>query len=79
MKVKLKLMRVGMNMEGATIVKWLKQPGERFAEGDGLYEFETEKVAQEVQATGAGQMLEIMVPEGEEAAVGDTVCVVEVD
>lgn len=79
MKVKLKLARIGMNMEEATIVKWLRQPGESFVEGDGLYEMETEKVTQEVQATGSGRMLEILVPEGEDAAVGDTVCIVETD
>lgn len=78
MKIRLKLARVGMNMEEATIVAWLKQPGESFNEGDGLYEMETEKVTQEVQATAAGRMLEIIVPAGNEAAVGDTVCVVEV-
>lgn len=79
MKIRLKLARVGMNMEEATIVAWLKQPGESFEAGDGLYEMETEKVTQEVEATAPGRMLEILVPAGEDAAVGDAVCVVEVD
>ena len=42
----LKLARVGMNMEEATIVKWHKQPGESFKRGEILYEIETEKVDQ---------------------------------
>lgn len=53
MKVTLKLSRVGMTMEEATIVRWAVQPGEQFAEGDTLYEIETEKVTQEVEAPGA--------------------------
>ena len=79
MKVNLKLTRIGMNMQDATIVKWHKQPGEAFAEGDAFYEIETEKVTQEVEAVGAGTLTEIRVPEGEVAEVGDVVCVVEVD
>ncbi len=79
MKIKLKLIRVGMNMSEATIVEWHKQPGEAFQEGDALYAIETEKVTQDVQATGAGTMLEIIVPAGSDAQVGDAVCVVEVE
>lgn len=77
MKVKLKLPRYGMNMEEATIVKWYKQPGDPIREGDNLYEMETEKVTQVVEATGDGTMLEILVLENEIAEVGQAVCVVE--
>ncbi|MCC6947631.1 MAG: lipoyl domain-containing protein [Bradyrhizobiaceae bacterium] len=79
MRSSLKLARIGMNMEEATIVKWHKRPGERFAPGEPLYEFETEKVTQEVDATAPGQLLEISVPEGEVAQVGQVVCVVDVE
>ncbi|MCP5145120.1 MAG: acyltransferase [Gammaproteobacteria bacterium] len=77
MKVSMKLARVGMNMQEATISKWLKQPGEAFKKGEGLYEIETEKVTQEVEATGDGTMLEIKVEAGEDAEVGDVVCIVD--
>ena len=77
MKVKLKLPRYGMNMEEATIVKWHKQPGDPFKEGEALYEIETEKVTQVIEATGNGTMVEILVPEDEIAEVGQAVCVVE--
>ncbi len=79
MKVKLKLAQVGMNMETATIVAWHKQPGESFSKGDSLYEIETEKVAQEVEAPGDGSLLEILVAEDEDADVGQEVCVVEME
>lgn len=77
MRIKLKLPRFGMNMEEATIVKWLKQPGEAIAEGEGLYEIETEKVAQVVEAPGNGRMVEILVPQDGIAQVGEAVCIVE--
>ena len=50
MKLNLKLVRIGMNMEDATIVKWHKDLGERFAAGEAIYEIETEKG--EVAAVG---------------------------
>lgn len=79
MKLNLKLVRIGMNMEDATIVKWHKSLGERFETGEAIYEIETEKVTQEVEATQAGTLSEIRVPEGEVAMVGDVICVVELD
>lgn len=77
MKVQLKLARVGMNMEEASIVQWFKKPGEPFNAGEILYVIETEKVSQEIEAPCAGSMIEIRVPEGEVAQVGDVVCVVD--
>ena len=77
MKARLKLARVGMNMEEGTIVKWHKAPGETFVQGEILYEVETEKVTNEVEAPGDGTLHEILVGEGEVAAVGQDVCVVE--
>ena len=79
MKVNLKLSRVGMNMQEATLVKWNKQVGEEFSKGETLYEIETEKVTQEVEAPGEGKMLEILVAEENEAQVGEVVCIVEMN
>jgi len=77
MKMHLKLARVGMNMEEATIVRWHKKPGEAFAAGEVLYDIETEKVTMGVEAPGFGRLVEISVGEGQTASVGQTVCVVE--
>ena len=79
MRIQLKLSRVGMNMQEATIVKWHKQRGAAFKTGEALYEIETEKVTQEVQAPGDGTLLEIMVPEGAVATVGSPVCSVDIE
>jgi pyruvate/2-oxoglutarate dehydrogenase complex dihydrolipoamide acyltransferase (E2) component len=79
MKINLKLARVGMNMQEATIAKWHKQPGDRFRSGEMLYDIETEKVTQEVEATGDGVLLEILVAAGEDAEVGQAVCAVDME
>ncbi|SEJ99054.1 Biotin-requiring enzyme [Sphingobium sp. AP50] len=79
MRLRLKLNRVGMNMSEATIVEWLKQPGDIFADGDALYAIETEKVTQDVTATASGTLIEILVPAGNDAKVGDPICIVDVE
>ncbi len=56
---------------------WHKAPGESFKAGEILYEVETEKVNNEVEAPGDGTLLEILVEEGDVAEVGQDVCVVE--
>lgn len=79
MKIKLKLNRVGMNMSEATIVSWFKKAGESFKTGDAIYAIETEKVTQDVEATANGTLVEILVPEGEDAEVGDPICIVDIE
>ena len=66
-----KLPRLGQGMESGTVVKWLKTEGDAVAKGDLLYELDTEKVTQEVEAEVAGVLLKIAVPQGE-VAVGTT-------
>jgi pyruvate/2-oxoglutarate dehydrogenase complex dihydrolipoamide acyltransferase (E2) component len=79
MRINLKLSRVGMNMQEATIAKWHKKPGETFKAGEALYDIETEKVTQEVTAPNDGTLIEVFVPAGEIAAVGAPVCSVDVN
>src|SRR5439155_10064012 len=59
-------------MEAGTVVKWRKSEGDRVEKGEPLYELDTEKVTQEVEAEASGVLLKIAAPEGEELAVGTT-------
>jgi pyruvate/2-oxoglutarate dehydrogenase complex dihydrolipoamide acyltransferase (E2) component len=77
MKVSLKLPLFGMNMEQATIVKWHKRAGDRFAKGESLYEVETEKVTSEVEAPCDGLLIEVVAQEEQTVNVGDIVCHIE--
>jgi pyruvate dehydrogenase E2 component (dihydrolipoamide acetyltransferase) len=67
-----KLPRLGQGMESGTIVKWLKAEGDAVAKGDALYELDTDKVTQEVEAEANGVLLKIAVSAGE-VQVGGTI------
>ena len=54
----------GMEMQDATIVRWLKQEGEPIREGEPLVELETAKIATELESTASGVVAHILVPEG---------------
>ena len=77
MRVTVKLPRLGMQMEEATVVRFCVQPGEPFHAGDPLYEVETEKTTNEIEATADGVMVEFLVEEGDDVDVGSPVCIVE--
>jgi pyruvate dehydrogenase E2 component (dihydrolipoamide acetyltransferase) len=70
-----KLPRLGQGMESGTIVKWLKHEGDSVEKGEPLYELDTDKVTQEVEADFSGVLLRIAVNEGE-VPVGDTIAVI---
>jgi pyruvate dehydrogenase E2 component (dihydrolipoamide acetyltransferase) len=59
-------------MEAGTIVKWLKSEGDKVEKGEPLYELDTDKVTQEVEAEASGVLLRIAVAEGE-VPVGQTI------
>ena len=63
-------------MEAATIIAWLKKEGESFVAGDVIYDMETEKAAQEVEAKLPGTMARIVVQEGIRVLVGTLLAVV---
>ena len=66
------LPRLGQGMESGTIVKWLKSEGDHVEKGEPLFELDTDKVTQEVEAEASGVLLRIAVAEGE-VPVGETV------
>jgi len=75
MATEIKLPRLGQGMESGTIVKWLKSEGEKVEKGEPLYELDTDKVTQEVEADASGVLLKIAVAEGE-VPVGKTIAVI---
>lgn len=69
------LPRLGQGMESGTIVRWLKREGDAVSRGEPLYELDTDKVTQEVEAEVDGVLLQILVASGE-VDVGATIAVV---
>ncbi len=72
MATEVKLPRLGQGMESGTIVKWLKGEGEAVKKREPLYELDTDKVTQEVEAEADGVLLKILVDSGE-VDVGSTI------
>jgi pyruvate dehydrogenase E2 component (dihydrolipoamide acetyltransferase) len=75
MATEVKLPRLGQGMESGTIVKWLKGVGEPVKKREPLYELDTDKVTQEVEAEADGVLLQILVDAGE-VDVGTTIAVI---
>jgi pyruvate dehydrogenase E2 component (dihydrolipoamide acetyltransferase) len=75
MATEIKLPRLGQGMESGTIVKWLKSEGDKVEKGEPLYELDTDKVTQEVEADASGVLLKISIQEGE-VEVGKTIAVI---
>jgi pyruvate dehydrogenase E2 component (dihydrolipoamide acetyltransferase) len=59
-------------MEAGTITRWLKSEGDSVEKGEPLFEVDTDKVTQEVEADFGGVLLKIAVQSGE-APVGQTI------
>jgi len=73
MATEVKLPRLGQGMESGTIVKWLKGEGEPVKKREPLYELDTDKVTQEVEAEADGVLLEVVGTPGVEYPPGATI------
>jgi len=65
MATDVKLPRLGQGMESGTIVKWLKAEGDVVEKGEPLFEVDTDKATQEVEAEASGVLLRIEIASGE--------------
>jgi len=75
MATEITLPRLGQGMESGVIVRWLKQEGDTVSRGEPLYELDTDKVTQEVEAEVDGVLEKIVVAEGE-VEVGTTIAMI---
>jgi len=69
----LRMPRLSDSMSEATIVSWLKQPGEPFLRGEPLLEVETDKATVVYEAEEDGLLAEILVSEGGTATLGEPI------
>ena len=68
---------LGESVTTATVARWIKQLGDTVAADEPLVELETDKVTVEVNATAAGVLSSIGVPEGTEVDVGAVLCLID--
>src|SRR5215831_1436391 len=62
--------KLSATMESATVLRWLKQAGQRVRMGEPLVELETDKAAIEVEAPADGTLESILAPEGTQLPIG---------
>jgi len=77
MAFKFKLPDIGEGIAEGEIVKWFVKPGDTINEDDTLLEVQNDKSVEEIPSPVTGKVLNIVVPEGTVANVGDVL--VEID
>lgn len=75
MSVNIEMPKLSDTMTEGTLIKWHKQVGDTVEIGDILAEIETDKATMEMEAFDDGVITEILVKEGEKAAIGGILAV----
>lgn len=75
-KVEVILPKMGESVAEATVTTWLKKVGDKVEAEEAMVEIATDKVDSEVPAPSDGVILEILVQEGEVAAVGQVIAII---
>jgi len=77
--VAVEIPKVGLVMENARLVRWLKNVGDVVQEGEPLLELEMEKSTVEIESPHSGRLVELVLQVDQEARVGDRVAWLESD
>jgi 2-oxoglutarate dehydrogenase E2 component (dihydrolipoamide succinyltransferase) len=77
--VELIMPKMGESIMEATILTWLKKPGDKIEQDESVLEVATDKVDTEVPSTHAGVLKEILAKEGEVVKVGSPIAVISTD
>jgi pyruvate dehydrogenase E2 component (dihydrolipoamide acetyltransferase) len=64
---------LGDDAPAAVLIRFLVEPGARVRRGDPLYELDTDKVTQEVEAEADGVLLQVVGTPGVEYPTGATI------
>lgn len=68
--------RQGQSVESCIISNWAKKPGDKVAEGDTLFTYETDKATFDEEAKISGTMLAVFFSEGDDVPCLTNVCVI---
>jgi pyruvate dehydrogenase E2 component (dihydrolipoamide acetyltransferase) len=71
MAVAIRLPDMGTNVEECKVLSWRIKPGETVNRGDVLADIETDKAVAELESTGEGVLLQVVVKEGDLARTGE--------
>src|SRR5688500_1111728 len=71
--------KMGESIMEATILSWLKKPGDKIEQDESVLEVATDKVDTEVPSTHAGVLKEILAKQGDVIQVGKPIAIIEVE
>jgi 2-oxoglutarate dehydrogenase E2 component (dihydrolipoamide succinyltransferase) len=77
--VELIMPKMGESIMEATILTWLKKPGDKIEQDESVLEVATDKVDTEVPSTHAGVLKEILAKEGEVVKVGKPIAIISIE
>jgi len=75
--VEMVMPKMGESIIEATILKWLKKPGDLIKKDESVLEVATDKVDTEVPTMVAGTLAQILFNEGDVVAIGKTIAMIE--
>ncbi|RMF27417.1 MAG: 2-oxo acid dehydrogenase subunit E2, partial [Bacteroidetes bacterium] len=75
-RVELIMPKMGESIMEATILKWVKQVGDRVEADETVLEIATDKVDSEVPSPVSGTLVEILYPENETVPIGKPIAVI---
>lgn len=78
-QVELIMPKMGESITEATILKWLKKPGDKIEQDESVLEVATDKVDTEVPSSYAGILKEILAKEGDVVKVGNAIAIITSD
>ena len=73
MAIEVVLPKLGLTMEEATIIRWIKREGDPVAKGEAILEIETDKSTVEVDSPASGFMGPLLYPDGMTLPVGEVI------
>lgn len=79
MLIEVKVPELAESVAEATLVKWLKQPGETIEQGENLVEIETDKVMLEVAAPESGLLKEVTKKDSEMVLSNEVIAVIDTE
>ena len=74
---KITMPRLRPEMQDGVLCAWLKEEGDAVVAGEPLFEIETDKVVNQIEATESGILKKQMVEEGDTVAVETPVAILE--
>jgi len=77
--VELVMPKMGESIMEATILNWLKKPGDKIEQDEAVLEVATDKVDTEVPSTHAGVLKEILAKDGEVVKVGKPIAIISTE